>query len=52
MLRTIYVAAAVILYFIVSILFHMPIILMMVKKKGIEKARNYGRSDRCFRCSD
>ncbi len=43
MLRTIYVAAAVILYFIVSILFHMPIILMMDKKKGIEKARNYGR---------
>lgn len=43
MIRTIYVAGAVILYFIVSIILHMPIVLMMETKKGIEKARNYGR---------
>ncbi len=43
MIRTIYVVVAAILYFIVSILIHMPIVIMLGKKKGISKARNYGR---------
>ena len=44
MIRTIYVALAVIIYFAISLIYHLPIVLLSGKKKGIAKARKYGRT--------